>query len=574
MDRLPRPARSLALALVAAAFAAVTWRAMLSPLDHRHGGDWGYFEHMWEATRVQGFALWDPFHCGGVSLWHNPQWQSLHPLFALTWAIGALAALKVFFAAHVAAGFAGMYRLTRSRGDGRAAAFTAAAVWTGSGFFAWHGVTGHSTFAAFLLAPWALLAWRRAEGDVRGAVAVAGVFTAALLAGGTYPVPYLALLLAVDALPRMRTRSGREGVIRAGAVALPLTMLLAAVRVVPIVEALRREPRVMRERDSVSLHALGEMLLARDHAYDSPQHNYAWDEYGAYIGVGALALAALGCVISLRRKHFALPLGTLFLAGLTLGDGPWWHPWSLLRRLPIYESLRVPSRFAVLLTFNLALLAAAGLDALSRALRARGARRLATALPWALALTLAADLTLVSTDIIDEWRASAPAPAPAAHFHLVSDRGYHDDIATYPARNVGSVGCYEPMGDDVPATLWVGEVPQARVEDVGAVRGDGRDPSAVWAEVDLPCAGRVVFNQRWNPDWHTDHGAVVADDGRLAVSLPPGVHRVRVRYAPRSVLPSLALTAVGLLIAAALLRPRASLRDILRGAGAAPRDPR
>jgi hypothetical protein len=316
------------------------------------------------------------------------------------------------------------------------------------------------------------------------------------------------------------------------------------------------------------------MLLARDHAYDSPQHNYAWDEYGAYIGVGALALAALGCVISLRCKHFALPAGALFFAGLTLGDGPWWHPWSLLRHLPIYESLRVPSRFAVLLTFNLALLAASGLDALSRALRARGVRRLATALPWALALTLAADLTLVSTDIIDEWHAAAAAPAPAAHFHLVSDRGYYNDIATYPARNVGSVGCYEPMGDDVPATLWVGEVPQARVEDVGAVRADGRDPSAVWAEVDLPCAGRVVFNQRWNPDWHTDRGAVVADDGRLAVALPPGVHRVRVRYAPRSVLPSLALTAVGLLIAAALLRPRATLRDILRGAGAAPRDPR
>lgn len=574
MDRLSRPARSLALALVAASFAAVTWRAMLLPLDHRHGGDWGYFEHMWEATRVQGFALWDPFHCGGVSLWHNPQWQSLHPLYALTWVIGALGALKVFFAAHVAAGFAGMYRLTRTRGDGRAAAFTAAAVWSGSGFFAWHGVTGHSTFAAFLLAPWALLAWRRAEGDVRGAVAVAGVFTAALLAGGTYPVPYLALLLAVDALPRLRTRSGREGVIRAGAVALPLTLLLAAVRVVPIVEALRREPRVMRERDSVSLHTLGEMLLARDHAYDSAQHNYAWDEYGAYIGVGALALAALGCAISLRRRHFALPLGALLFAGLTLGDGPWWHPWPALRHLPIYESLRVPSRFAVVLTLYLALLAASGLDALARALRARGARRLATALPWALALTLAADLTVVSAHIIDDWRPPAPAPAAAARFHLVSDRGYFDELATLPPRNVGSVGCYEPMGDEVPASLWTGDVPQARVEDVGVVRHEGRDTFGAWAEVTLPRAGRVVFNQRWNPDWRTDRGEVVADDGRLAVSLPAGLHRVQVRYAPRSVLPSLALTALGLLIAAALLRPRASLSDSLQGAGAGPRDPR
>ncbi|MFO0628632.1 MAG: hypothetical protein U0325_23865 [Polyangiales bacterium] len=574
MDRLPRPVRSLALALVAVAFAAVTWRAMLLPLDHHHGGDWGYFEHMWEATRVQGFALWDPFHCGGVSLWHNPQWQSLHPLYALTWVLGARGALKVFFAVHVAVGFAGMFRLARARGDGRAAAFTAAAVWAGSGFFAWHGVTGHSTFAAFLLAPWALLAWRRAEGDVRGAVAVAGVFTAALLAGGTYPVPYLALLLALDALPRLRTRSGREGVVRAAAVALPLTLLLAAVRVVPIVEALRREPRVMRERDSVSLHTLAEMLLARDHAYDSPQHNYAWDEYGAYIGVGALALAALGCVIALRRKHFALPMGALLFAGLTLGDGPWWRPWSLLRHLPIYESLRVPSRFAVVLTLYLALLAASGLDALARALRARGARRLAAALPWAVALTLAADLTAVSRDIIEGWRPPAPLPAPAARFHLVSDRGYFDEIASLPARNVGSVGCYEPMGDDVPDSLWTGDTAQARIEDVGAVRRDGRDPFGVWAEVTLPRPGRVVFNQRWNPDWRADHGTVVADDGRLAVALPAGVHRVRVRYAPRSVLPSLAVTAVGLLIAAALLRPRKSLRDSLRGAGAAPRDPR
>lgn len=560
MDPHPHRHRAPLVAAFSLLAAVFTWRGLLAPLDARHAGDWRYFEHMWEVGRVgfardHALAQWDPFHCGGVSVWANPQSQLLHPLYALALALGSVAALKVFLVAHAAMGYAGMYLLARSRGVGRAAGVAAAAVWAGSGFFAWHGNTGHSTFAAFYLAPWALLAWRRAEVDLRGGVAVAGVFTAALLAGGTYPVPYLAVLLALDAVPRMFSREGFRGVIRAGAVAIPLTMALGAVRVVPIVVALRRHPRVMRESDALTLPMLRDMLLAREHAYDLPGHLYGWDEYGAFIGLGALALAAIGCAISLRRKHFALPFGALLLALLTLGDAAPFLPWPLLRRLPIFDALRVPSRFVVLLTLYLALLAAAGLDALARALKARWGAPAARALPWVAALALAADVTLASAEVIEDWSVERAHPAAAQRFHLVSDEGYFEEMATYPGRNVGSLGCYEPMPTSVSRALWSGDVAQARVEvAAGSVLAAGRETNGVWADVALPCAGRVIFNQNFDPDWSADLGRVVDDHDRLAVVLPPGRHRVHVRYAPATVLPAACLTALGALCAVLIAR--------------------
>lgn len=558
MDGPSHRHRALWIAALSALAAAVTWRALLHPLEGRPLGDWRYFVHMWEVgrlglARAHTLADWDPFHCGGVSVWNNPQSQLLHPLFPLALALGSVAALKLFFITHAAAGYAGMYLLARSRGVGPAGAVAASAVWAGSGFFAWHGNAGHSTFAAFYLAPWALLAWRRAEVDLRGGVAVAGVFTAALLAGGTYPVPFLALLLALDALPRMHTWDGFRGVIRAGAVALPLTMALGAARVAPIIVSLHRHPRVMHERDAPTLAMLRDMLIARRHPYAVPGHLYAWDEYGAYIGAGALALALLGALISLRRRHFALPVGALLLGLLTLGDAAPFFPWPLLRHLPIFASLRVPSRFAVLLTLYLALLAAAAIDAFARALQARWPSRLTTAAPWLLAAALAVDVTAASSRVIDAWPTESSHLPVAQRFSLTSEEGYLERMAGLPARNLGSLGCYEPLPTAVAPDLWTGDVLQARAS-AGEVRAAAVDTDALWAEVSLPRPARVVFNQNYDPDWFADRGRVVSDHGRLAVDLPAGHHRVHAWYAPPTARPAALLSALGLVVAVMVYR--------------------
>lgn len=551
---LPEPAR---VAVASLAAALVTWRAALWPLRARLDADWTYFEHMWETGRVAltrhaTLPLWDPYHCGGISLWGNPQAQVYHPLFALTFALGSVLAMKVFLVAHCAAGVAGMRTLARSRGASEGASWAAAGAWACSGFFAWHGHAGHLTFAAFYLAPWALLAWRRAETDPRACVGVAAVFLATLLAGGTYPAPFLALLLLVDALTRMTSLPRAWAVARAGLASAGLSLLLGAMRLAPIAVSLRRHPREMREPDAVGLGLLRDMLLARDHAYRLPDHLYAWDEYGAFVGVAALALATVGLCLAPRGRR-ALPLAIALCFGLVaLGDLAPWMPWPLLHRLPVFDSLRVPSRFAVWLTLGLAMLAAEGVDALASRVRTA---RLSRALPWILAAMISVEVTHAAARIIEPGAAQTRVAVTAPRLSLVDEPDEGGHIETFPARNVGTMQCYDPLHPDVAPGLWTGDVAQARF-----VRGDGAVlrvlRTAQWYVVDVAatCPARLVLNQNHDPDWSASTGRVVADEGRLAVELGPGRQRVVLRHDPVTLAPSLLLSALGALVCAWTLR--------------------
>ena len=51
-------------------------------------------------------------------------------------------------------------------------------------------------------------------------------------------------------------------------------------RVLPILDELRRNPRTMSELDALDLPFLIEMLTARTHPWRFPEHKYVWGEYG------------------------------------------------------------------------------------------------------------------------------------------------------------------------------------------------------------------------------------------------------------------------------------------------------
>lgn len=96
------------------------------------------------------------------------------------------------------------------------------------------------------------------------------------------------------------------------------------------------------------------------------------EELYLFTGVTALAVAAIGCVVSLRAKeHRASPLifyagAAVLMYGFALGpagpdSGAWAlaHPYTLLAWLPGFAGLRVPARFVMLGTLCLSV--AAGL---------------------------------------------------------------------------------------------------------------------------------------------------------------------------------------------------------------------
>lgn len=567
--RLSRRRHALLIAACALLAAFALWLPAFYSPEATGFGDWQFFHHMWEAgyvalTRYGEWPLWDPYHCGGITLLGNPQSQHLSPFYFISLLVGPTLGSKIFLVLHAWAGFLGMYLLARrSYRLGLPGALLASLGWAASGFFAWHGSGGHSAFLPFYLTPWVLLAWRAAARDLRYAAAIAALLALVLLEGGVYPFPYLVLLVIFDATSRTLAQDHVRGIAKAALLALPLTALLGAIRLLPIIDELARNPRTMPSTDGVSFGEVLEMLTAREHEWRYAGHQFVWPEYGTYVGWGILGLGALGLIAARRSPWRSVGAGFFLFLGLMMGQHGVASPWSLVHRLPIYDSLRVPSRFAVFFTLYLALLAGRALDEIAtRLARSSGWRgRVQKALPYLAITGIAVDLVVVHGPIINRWT----DPEIVTNFvsprhYLSASRPYGRYYASFPRMNLGSKDCYEAMNFTPSRDLWTGDQPQARVIDgSGSVLGWGRTTTRVWADVRLEREGRIVFNQNFAPGWRSASGNVVSDAGRLAVDLPVGTHHVELVYRPRTLVPGALLSSLGLLLAlgVALRRPRA-----------------
>lgn len=570
--------------LLAALSLLVSFTFWAPAFVHLHAtgfGDWQQFHHWWEVGVVSvwrffEWPLWDPHHCGGVSQWGQPQaqnWAPLYLLFALPF--GTTLGHKLFLVAHSAIGFAGLYLFARRElRTARAPALLAATVWCGSGFYAWHGSGGHSTFLAFYYYPLLLLFWRWAHRDPRYCVAVALLMATLLLEGGHYPAPYAVVLLAFDSIAwagvsRRRIGAAARTIVVAGG----LTLLCGALRWVPILLAMVRHPRPIEDTDALTLAEIFQMWTVRDPGFRFPGHEWVWAEYGTYVGIPALVLGAAGVAVAIRRKRLSLVFGALLFLAFSMGNqGAFW-PSALLHRVPFFSNLHVPSRWQVVCTLYMALLAALALDAAIRFARARlparpaGAQRWLTGYaPLLLVLAIGADLYTVSRPIVDRWRGPAIG-LPNERPHLVRGRRYHEEYANYPSRNVGTRVCYDAVPWKKSNALWVGDVPQVRIRASSlAARNKAREGDRllsyhrtnhrVEAEVALAAPGRAIFNQNYESQWTTSTGASVNDRGRLAVDLPAGRHRIALRFAPDDLPWSVLASGVGLLLCAFVLRRR------------------
>ncbi|MBX3130088.1 MAG: hypothetical protein KF718_25450 [Polyangiaceae bacterium] len=569
------------LVCAATVFVAACWSELWQVPAGTGFGDYQAFHHSWEAALVtlQDFGelpLWNPFQCGGIPDWADPQAQFFHPLFALSFLIGTTLALKVFLLLHALVGVLGQFWLARELGLRRVGAAFAAVSWAGSGYFAWHCGTGHGNFIAFYLAPLVVLCWRRAETDLRYAAALAGLLTSVALAGGAYAFPFFVLLLAFEAvmslLTTWRAPGARLRLLFAGASVALLCGLMAAVRLVPIVEHLGYYPRVVGGSDAVGLRELVIMLTRSDVTSIHTRfggHPWVWTEYGAYVGWVATGLGVLGALLAPWLGRGRLLLGATLFGLLTLGgDGPL-SPWGLLSALPVFDGLRIPTRFSVLLLLYLTLLAGVALDWLVE--RLGPARFAASITPW-LPHALAAAVTLWTTAAVvthhrgavrGMWREPHVRPTPqhrARHFFVASVPRPREPYLQHPApprlaaANLGTGYCYTGMAYRPAIGLWPGEVPQVRAVGVDGQLEEWADtPRTVTAVVSLPEGGRLLFNRTFAPGWRSDTGALTIDRGRIAVDLPPGRRRVTVTYAPALWPLGLWMTFAGVVLAAGVL---------------------
>jgi len=545
------------------AFGLIAFAQALWDWEKGGWGDWGQFHHWWEVGRVSilrwgEFPLWDPHHCGGVSMWGQPQSQHVAPTWWITGlAFGTVAGHKLFVLLHAAAGFAGMFHVSRRFYGYRApAAGLVALTWAFSGFFAWRASGGHSTFLAFHYLPWIFYCWRRTNDDLRFAGGVGGLMALTLMEGGTYPFPLIFLLLAFDFVAQLLQRKPRWAVFRTGLITGVLTAMMGAIRLWPVYLTMSRFPRNTEMEDSQTWEDVLHSITARAPHDWTWGHRWVWAEYSAHVGWGVVALASLGALFALKKKRRYLIFGALVFAACAMGDAGEHYPWPLLHELPLYENFHVPSRFHVLLTFYLCLLAGLAMDrvlaAAARKTKRRWSQKALFGVAWFLMIASGAEVLSNSTVIAARWDGSEIVGVPEDRFQLVGTNGYLQQYMHYPVRNVGTRACYDPVPWNISPGLWLGDVPQARIHPpaAGEVTSWGRTNHTLYAEVTLEAPARVYFNQNYDPDWRLSVGEPVEDDlRRLAVDLPAGTHRIEGWFAPADLPWSALVTLLGILLA-------------------------
>ncbi len=550
--------RWLGLFALAFALSIFAWWPMLGAMPQTQGGDGPVFHKMFEAARVSvvryhELPLWNPYECGGLPLWDNPQAPFGAPLMWPLYFLGSNKTVALWYVAHSAFGFVSMWLLARRElGQSRGAAFVASGAWAFCGFFANHLPGGHLVFAAFQYFPLGIYFWRQADTDYRKAIGLGALVALMIYEGGVYPIPHLAVILGVETLTRVWPPRRLGRIVVAGVIVVAVALTVGAARFLPVVDQVRSHVRgVAVENDAVHWGTMQDLFLLRTHERFMPGQRYVWGEYGMYLGPIVVGLALVGLLLAGVRRAW---LWVLLVVSLVLmaGDYAPKAPWTVLRAHVFpFKDMRVPSRFGLEASMILAAAAGLAVDRLTAL-----ARKVARSLDvfdavrvgiLGLALVGVGDVISVGLDVASVsfgGQPEDPTIKPSPQLYIGSRA---PNMIDGPRENLARTTCWEEWGFGVGAPLWEGDVPQARASDPAAATVENvvRTPNTFTADVTASAPTRIVFNSAYDKGWRSDVGVALEQDKQLVVDVPAGKHHLKVRYRPKTFGLGVALTALG-----------------------------
>ncbi len=552
--------------------------------------DWDQMEShrylLYKSVRAYGqFPFWNPYGCGG-----HPSWAGIEsgttivsPWLPFYLFAPLPIALKVEILGTALISAVGTWLLAGRFTRSPAIRAFCCAVFVVNGRWALQAAAGHTWHLYYAWTPWALYFFDRASGcgdrSASGAPAIrwrdivlCGASIAMMVyTGAIYPLPQTVLALGLWSI--LLAVSYRT--IRPVAVALASGVVgfgLSAPKLIPVLDVVRRFPRLVESTETLDLHGFVVIFTARDQNFGSrpaPLSPYGWHEWGIYIGwVAFLALLA-GAFLARGRRE--LPLKAVGLVLVILGFGAFheYAPWTLLHLAPIFKSQHVPSRWLYPATLVLALVFASMLERGMR--RLGGLRGVAEVVLLACAAWVSWDIARVARlPMAQMFGSHMPTIAQhTAEFHteakVTSDYQY-DGVsygqASLPSEmaNVGQIDCMIFPGLSVFARDPKGVIRGMGAKGRGdpAYRGEAYTasgkgkaelahftPNAMTVHVEGATPGDLlVLNQNWDPGWRADGVPAVAFNDAVATVVRSPNETVMFRYRPHYWWLSLGITTV------------------------------
>lgn len=373
------------------------------------------------AIRAGELPTWERGSWAGWPQLADPYYAFFYPPTVLFYAIGPVKGLGVVIVGHVLLAGFGMFWLGRRRGLEPGPALLAAVSLAFSSFMVVR--IRHIIFPQFIAWIPILLAciegWLQ-TGRRRDLMLTAFALGMILLSGAMPLMPYLVILLTAYVLPRVLQHGSRERLQRIGGLVLAgmIGTLIAMAQIVPTLAHLPESPRALgADYSFASTYAWPDMgylatLVAPD-IWGTEQRWFGvynhWEMAGYYAGALTVFLVPFGLLRRGRPERWALIAVALLGVGLAFGDQGPFHSW-FFQYVPLYDTLRAPTRALVMTLVVLPLLAADGLSWLSARTTFRPHR---TAM-WAAAILTAALMLLVWWQLTPQPGVS-PQEAQMAH---------------------------------------------------------------------------------------------------------------------------------------------------------------
>jgi len=536
----------------------LAWSPTILQYPATGSGDGQYFQHMVDSgkmslLRYHELPLWNPYQCGGLPLWDNPQAVVASPIMLLLTGVQATKTIALWYMLHAFIGFVGMWLLARvDVGLGRLAAFGAAVMFAfGVGHACQYG-GGHVALAPYLFLPLCLYLWRRAEVSVEHGVGLGLALALVFYNGGVYPIPFMSLVLVCETLTRAWPARRVAAIGKAGLVVAAVFVAVAAARLFPVLDQVAHNKRILDpEVDFIHWQTLKDMYLDRFHSRGVADQTYTWPEYSAYMGFLGVGLTVFGLFHVRRGELWILAVGAVTFL-LMMGHFAPWAPWSFLKHHVFpFKSMRVPSRFRLLDAVFMALLVGLAIErgpkTLAHFMKRPGLRD-ARWLVAAVALIAIGDVFGTGSAVVagkfDGPPESKMVPQPRLYIDNESA-----NFLDQPRQNRGRLGCWDEWTFTSGAPLWYGDVPQARA-DAGAVvvQNVHRTQNRFTFIADVEADGATVLvNGSWDRGWRTNVGAISARNKQIVITLPKGHHEVEVRYWPVGLTAGFVVTGLALL---------------------------
>lgn len=537
--------------------------------------DWDQFTFWYSLPRkiifeFHQFPLWNPYSNGGNVYLAHPHSAFLSPAYIFVLIFGGLLGLKISWVFHLFFGMLGMFFLSRHLGILKISAYLAAIIFMFCSMFTLHLSEGHIDWLGLAYLPWFFLYLLRSKESRKNLVLAVVFFAFMILAASIDVLMVAGIFTGIYAI--LKSAQKRKLLFLRNSVLIVLTAItLSSIKLVPMFEFLERNPRKTVVEGSTDSALLSQVLFSRDQAFYYQETKWAWPEgkvkvrgrdfdigwheYGAYVGFLPCILAIFGAFFYFKR-YWPLLITGILLLWVSMGGAAILNLWELIHKLPVYDSLQVPSRFILGFVFCLSLFAGFGLSKIEEA----NNKKWQQVLLGIIVSFVFLDLFLVDRPLLSNVFTIKP---PEIKKHAEFKQRYRD-LILFPGEsrssmcftlssNSGIINSYEVVNVKAGKIAAEGENDYRGEAYLSGNNGEinliKHTPGYIEVQVNALKPDLLVVNQNFYPGWKVkglESSKAEPDKGLISAKVPVGKYKVVFYYFPDSFVIGLALTVLAL----------------------------